>query len=64
MNFKIVYFVFFKKQAALKTNFVRLWRFILMITYKYVNSKMLFLLMISEYFQNKDSFRLMNEKLA
>ena len=64
MNFKIVYFVFFKKQAALKTNCVRLWRFILMITYKYVNSNMLFLLMISEYFQNEDSFRLMNEKLA
>ena len=38
---------FLKKQADLKTNNTR--RFVLMITY--VNPKILFLLMVSEYFQ-------------
>ena len=33
MNFNIAKFAFLKKQADLKTNCPRLWRFVLMITY-------------------------------
>ena len=42
MNFKIAKFVFLKKQADLKTNCTRLWRFVLMITNNMLTQKYYF----------------------